>query len=384
MAEIFVPTNDALQALISAIDIRAYEKTRNHVSGRVTHLSPYLTHGFIDIPQLFDRLPRLTLEDKLAFEFAWREFFHHVWQRSGDAILADLRPALAGVHYADTLPDDIREGRTGLPVIDKAVHTLYETGYLHNHARMWVASYVIHLRKVHWRTGADWMLAHLLDGDLASNLLSWQWVASTFSSKPYLFNAENVSKHAPPGWHCPRSAIDISYDALEQIARSQTTIDSSPALLGMAEPEVSDHPPVEAAPLRIPSGARVRLIDPWMLDDSAFDGLRIGVIHQPFHRRFPWSARRWNFVVQRLQQISDALFIGELSDLEALLSHASSVESTATMNPGYRDSLPALCTQLHEMPRRFPNPDQACRSFSAFWSICRAGTEDAPRRAWHR
>ena len=129
MFGIFAPTDDALESLAAAIDVTAYAKTRNHLNGRVTRLSPYLTHGFTSIPALFARLPQLTLADKLAFEFGWREFFHHVWHRSGDAILSDLRPALAGVIYAKAMPEDIREGRTGLSVIDKTVHTLYETGY---------------------------------------------------------------------------------------------------------------------------------------------------------------------------------------------------------------------------------------------------------------
>ncbi len=384
MAELFAPTDEALEALISAIDIRAYEKTRNHLTGRVTRLSTYLTHGFISIPALFERLPRLALEDKLAFEFGWREFFHHVWHHAGDGILDDMRAGLPGVRYQHELPDDVREGRTGLPVIDKAVHTLYETGYLHNHARMWVASYLVHLRKVHWRTGADWMLAHLLDGDLASNHLSWQWVAATFSSKPYLFNAENVARYAPAGWQCERSVLDTSYEALEGIARSQQTIAVSPSLLGMSEPALQAAPPVEASPLRIPAGARVRLVHPWMMDSAAFDGLRIGVIHLPFHRQFPWPATRWNFVMQRLQQVTEVLFIGDLNQLSSTLAGAASVESVATLNPGYRESLALLCTSLIAPARRFPNPDKACRSFSAFWSICTQGSEDAPRRAWHR
>lgn len=384
MAELFAPTDEALAALISAIDIRAYEKTRNHLAGKVTRLSPYITHGFTSIPALFDRLPRLTLEDKLAFEFGWREFFHHVWHRAGDGILDDMRAGLPGVRYVRELPDDVREGRTGLPVIDKAVHTLYDTGYLHNHARMWVASYLVHLRKVHWRTGADWMYAHLLDGDLASNHLSWQWVAATFSSKPYLFNAENVARYAPAGWHCERSSIDTSYEVLEGIARNSQTIDISPALLGMSEPEVLQTPPTEGSSLHLPAGTRVRLVHPWMMDSAAFDGIRIGVIHLPFHRQFPWSSLRWDFVMSRLQQVSDALFIGDLNELHPLLTNAASVESVATLNPGYRETLPALCSSLPAPLRHFPNPDKACRSFSAFWSICTQGSQDAPRRAWHR
>ena len=103
----------------------------------------------------------------------------------------------------------------GIPVIDRAVAELYACGYLHNHVRMWLASYVVHLRKVHWRAGADWLYAHLLDGDLASNHLSWQWIAGTASHKPYLFNADNVARFAPGRWHSPGTAIDRSYEALD-------------------------------------------------------------------------------------------------------------------------------------------------------------------------
>ena len=249
---------------------------------------------------------------------------------------------------------------------------------------MWLASYVVHLRKVHWRAGADWLYAHLLDGDLASNHLSWQWVAATFSSKPYLFNAENVEKYAPADWHCSRSAIDIDYDALEAISRSTQVLPTVQALIGREEPPVFDAPSIDASPLAIPAGSRVRLVHPWMLGNHVFDGVRLGVIHLPFHRQFPWSSRRWDFLMQRLQTVSDALFIGDLNDLRQVLDKASHVESVATLNPGYRELLPELCTQLNEAPRHFPNPERPCRSFSAFWSICTQGDEGAPRRSWHR
>ena len=60
---------------------------------------------------------------------------------------------------------------------------------------MYLASYIVHFRRIKWQTGAKWFLHHLLDGDVASNNLSWQWVASTFSHKPYIFNLENVDKY---------------------------------------------------------------------------------------------------------------------------------------------------------------------------------------------
>jgi deoxyribodipyrimidine photo-lyase len=377
----FEPTDNALRERLAAVDIAAYGRSRNHLQGRVTRLSPYLTHGFTSIPELFGQLPALRLTDKLAFEFGWREFFHHVWSREGDAILSDLRAGLPGVRYANALPGDIREGRTGLAVIDTAVQQLYGTGYLHNHARMWLASYVVHLRKVHWRAGADWMFAHLLDGDLASNHLSWQWVAATFSSKPYLFNAENVARFAPPDWHCAGSAIDTSYEALEDIARNNQTVAVSPSQLGSAEPALLAAPS-ELPSASMPEAERIRLVHPWMLADQPFDGLRLGVIHLPFHSRFQWSVQRWRFVMDRMSATTDAVFIGDLRELNTMLNEAPHVESIATLNPGYRERLPALCTHLSDAPRRFINPAKTCRSFSAFWAQC--GDADAlNQRSWH-
>ena len=94
-------------------------------------------------------------------------------------------------------------------------------GYLHNHARMWLAGYVVHWRKVKWQAGARWFLQHLLDGDPASNNLSWQWVASTYSHKPYFYNRENVEKYSDGKYcaECPlygRCDFEGSYPSLEK------------------------------------------------------------------------------------------------------------------------------------------------------------------------
>ena len=61
---------------------------------------------------------------------------------------------------------------------------------------MYLASYIVHWKRICWQAGARWMHHYLVDGDLASNHLSWQWVASTFSNKPYIFNLDNVRKYA--------------------------------------------------------------------------------------------------------------------------------------------------------------------------------------------
>jgi deoxyribodipyrimidine photo-lyase len=86
---------------------------------------------------------------------------------------------------------------------------------MHNHARMWVAAYLQHWRMVDWRDGATLFYRHLLDGDPASNKLSWQWVGSTFSHKPYIFNRRNVERFSGGAFcaRCPLAADGCPFDA---------------------------------------------------------------------------------------------------------------------------------------------------------------------------
>jgi deoxyribodipyrimidine photo-lyase len=212
------------QRLIDAIDARQYAATRNHLHGKVTRLSAYLRHGCVTLEEV--RLAALqkfgpSAAYKLIFELAWRDFWRRVWFEQGDAILRPIEVPKVPLGHAP-LPEDIRRGASGLACIDDTVRALLDTGYVHNHARMWFAAYIVHFRKIDWRAAADWYVVHLLDGDMASNHLSWQWVASSFSSKPYFFNRENVVKYTS-GEPCGRCAamrsgtcpFDHSYEALE-------------------------------------------------------------------------------------------------------------------------------------------------------------------------
>ena len=398
----FEPTHAAALARLGNVRPADYARSRNALDGAVTGLSPYFTHGLLSLPEaalaIHTRHP-LSFDDKLVFELAWREFFHHVWHHAtdnGDAILRDMHSGLPWPgRYASTVPDDIREGRTGVPAIDSAVRTLYATGYLHNHARMWLASYVVHVRKVHWRAGADWLYGHLLDGDLPSNHLSWQWVAATFSGKPYLFNADNVLKYAPrtaqAAWASPHTVIDTSYEALEDLARRQG--DAGPERgehAGVAEPvltgslldaaEQASFMPLGQflrGPIAIKNIADIvnrpiELVHPWALSPRGADGnsdtFRLGVIHLPAHARWPWSARRWDFMLQAMAQVTDAVWAGDLGVLD--LSGSASVTAQATLFPGYRDAL-ARMAMLTPAARLLPSPAMPCRSFSKFYSRVR-------------
>ncbi len=216
--------HSAAQSRLEQIEPARYGRTRNFLDGAVTHLSPYIRHGILSLTQVKDealtRVSRPQQAEKFVQELAWRDFWQRVYQKHPEWIWHDVEDYKTGwkpTDYAIELPDDIRHGETGVACIDYFIRTLLETGYLHNHARMYVASYIVHWRRIRWQAGAHWFLHHLLDGDAASNNLSWQWVASTFSRKPYIFNLENVQKYSTEDIDtrpATNTVLDASYDEL--------------------------------------------------------------------------------------------------------------------------------------------------------------------------
>lgn len=387
----FEPTRAAALARLAAVRPAEYARSRNAIDGAVSWLSPYITHGFLSLPEVLSGVVQrhpLDAQHKFVYELGWRAYFRHVWAHRGAGILQSLHEGpLPEHHYATELPNDIRHGQTGVPAIDRAVHTLYDTGYLHNHARMWLASYVVHVRKVHWRAGADWLYGHLLDGDLASNHLSWQWVAGTGSSKPYLFNAENVARYAPAPWHSPGSVIDTSYEALDQIARQPGPLHPdrrrTPAhSLQPTEPALTATPPPAlgwtAPDAAAVAGRDVWLVHPWMLGELpttlAPDTVVVGVAVADFHQAWPWNERRWRFVSQRLGELTTLRWHADATTLGAALQGARSVRSLHEphLAPWLTDW--AACGAA---PALFAPIDRRCDSFSAWWNRASRGLHTA-------
>jgi deoxyribodipyrimidine photo-lyase len=212
---------------LAAIDPVAYARSRNHIDGAVSRLSPWIRHGVLSLAEVRDaalaRVVRPEDAEKFVAELGWRDYWRHVQAALGGRIGSDIEPPARTWRRPTPLaavPDDVLEARTGMACTDAFVRSLHATGWLHNHERMWLASWLVHVRGVHWRAGADWFLTHLLDGDPASNHLSWQWVAGTFSAKPYLFNRENLEQFTS-GLHCRgcpllgRCDVEGSYEALD-------------------------------------------------------------------------------------------------------------------------------------------------------------------------
>lgn len=357
------PTLAAARERLAAVDAAAYACTRNHLQGAVTGLSPYVTHGLLSVPECLAALD-LPAQHKLVFEFGWREYWRHVWAQRGDAILQSLHEGpLAEHHYARTLPEDVRRGATGVPVIDQAVRTLYATGTLHNHARMWLASYVVHGRKVHWRAGADWLYAHLLDGDLASNHLSWQWVAGTGSHKPYLFDAANVARFAPRDWHSWGSAVDLSYETWDALARRPQALQAGSGA-GVDEPPLRDRPAQDPTPQAL-AGDELWLAHPWALGRPPAGAHVVGLVITDAHASLRWSEQRWAWVMQRMSQLSERLWVGTAAELADTLRGVARVRTQA--NPHISRWLPASIEQQPE-PLHFAPVATRCDSFSRWWS----------------
>jgi deoxyribodipyrimidine photo-lyase len=270
-----------------AVDAARYAASRNHLDGAVTRLSPYIRHGVLTTAEVRDAVfaqlrqqqaPASVVQgelwaaghalpgwstaqrkagEKLIAELGWRDYWQRLWHRWGDGIWHDREPLKTGHapdSYGPDLPGDLAAASTGLACIDAFALQLIETGWLHNHARMWLAAYVVHWRRLRWQAGARWFLAHLLDGDPASNNLSWQWVASSFSHKPYLFNRANLERFSGGRFcaGCPLAdrrgpggcPFDASYEALQ--ARLFRPLD--PRLEAVAPPSLAPPPPLPSAP----------------------------------------------------------------------------------------------------------------------------------------
>jgi deoxyribodipyrimidine photo-lyase len=190
---------------------RAYAATRNHDSGpgaraNVSVLSPWVRHRLVLEAELAAAAaPFGGAAEKFVSEVFWRTYFKGFLERH-PAIWAAYTTARAAPRppgYEAAIA-----GRTGIACFDAWAHELVETGYLHNHARMWFASIWIFTLRLPWALGADFTFRHFADGDPASNTLSWRWVAGLHTrGKHYLARAANISEHTA-GRFDPRGELD--------------------------------------------------------------------------------------------------------------------------------------------------------------------------------
>jgi len=229
------PTREAGLSRLDAFAPRAgrdYAGTRNFDFGpgqrdNVSMLSPWLRHRLVLEEEVIARaLERhsLSTAEKFVQEVVWRTYFKgfmeqrpSIWQ-DYRADVADLTERLETEPGLRTGYTEAVEGRTGIDCFDAWARELVETGYLHNHARMWFASIWIFTLRLPWQLGADFFLRHLLDGDPASNTLGWRWVGGLHTrGKTYLARADNIAKYTD-GRFNPAGQLATSAPPLEEEA----------------------------------------------------------------------------------------------------------------------------------------------------------------------
>ena len=196
---------DILKKFIPAMG-RHYKENRNYDLGPensscVSRLSPFVSHRML----LEEELVEACLKEhapyeaeKFIDEVCWRTYWKG-WLEQRPSVWDDYTSSLQELKVHQTNGrklEEIETGRSGIDCFDFWVQELRETGYLHNHARMWFASIWIFTLQLPWQLGADFFSRHLLDGDPASNTLSWRWVAGVQTiGKHYLARSENISKY---------------------------------------------------------------------------------------------------------------------------------------------------------------------------------------------
>jgi len=241
-------------------------------------------------------------------------------------------------------------------VLDEAIHALYQTGYMHNHARMWVAMLACNVGKAHWFSMSRWLYYHLFDGDLASNMLSWQWVAGTNASKQYVANQAVING-------CSDRKELRTYLTMP---REEVGTGPVPAVLRASEPfsYTMEYPISEPFDRSSPN---VFLCCPWTLnpDWRAGDvGERILLLEPVWFDRFPVSPQVLDFMctVARTQIPDIKIVVQNATDLA--LPPTTTVYSQAY--PSHTD-WPGI---VDPAPRLFPAVTGYHSSFFKFWEAC--------------
>jgi len=239
-----------------------YQKDRNFPGLTATSwLSTHLHFGTIH-PRTI--IAALTPHDETFLsELAWREFYADVLFRDPLAVNREIDPRFRTMTWRQEPdgPDLLRawkDGMTGFPLVDAGMRELAATHLMHNRVRMITASFLVKDLHFDWRIGARYFEDQLLDGDIASNRLNWQWVAGTGTdAAPYyrVFNPTLQSiKFDPHGDYIKRWVPELRN--LQGNAVHDPSSHINPISVGYVPP-VIDHGTERAEALRLYSEAKL-------------------------------------------------------------------------------------------------------------------------------
>lgn len=360
------PTDyDSIIDRVSKVNPIQYAKTRNFINGSVTYLSPYISRGVISVKQvqaaaLANGHHPASIE-KFLQELAWREYFQRVWQARGDTLFQDMKQPQADVYHHQMIKA-IEDANTGIAVVDKLIREFYQSGYLHNHLRMYVASIACNIGKAHWTAPARWMYYHLLDGDLASNTCSWQWVAGSFSSKKYFCNQENINRYTnsyQTNTFLDTTTENLSTASIPEVLKSTIELQLNTFLPELSKPAIDISKPT-------------LIYNSYNLDPlwrSNQDVNRVLLLEPSHFEQYPVSEKVIEFILALSKNISAIkLMVGEVSELVELYKTSefgqngliSKEHPAFTHYRGLRD----------ERSWMYPEVRGYNNSFFSFWKKC--------------
>ena len=192
---------EAIKTLKTAVRTQThYPKTHNELDKQTTQLSAYLKFGCISIREAYKALHG---KRDIIRQLIWRDFYANILYSFPHVLGHAMKQKYNKVHWHHNTNwfKAWCDGETGFPVVDAGMRQLNETGYMHNRARLIVASFLTKTLLIDWRDGEEYFASKLTDYDPASNNGNWQWVASTGAdSQPYfrIFNPWEQAKNFDP------------------------------------------------------------------------------------------------------------------------------------------------------------------------------------------
>ena len=177
----------------------SYHQLRNYDYGvenrtNVSQISKYTSHRIIYEYDIIEKLKKFDKKKKFTDEILWRIYWKD-YLENYKSIWVEYINFKENLSNSNLISSAVN-GKTGLDCFDTWIEELRENNYLHNHSRMWFASIWIFTLGFPWQLGARLFMKHLFDGDAASNILSWRWVAGIHTNKkPYLASKENINKY---------------------------------------------------------------------------------------------------------------------------------------------------------------------------------------------
>ena len=315
---------------IEAINPVKYAHSRNYIDGQVNYLSPYISRGVISTKQVLASLQGKSYSfeqlEPLIQQLCWRDYFQRIAQVKD--INTEIKQVQEQVkHHA--IPLSITEGKTGIQAIDLSIETLFESGYMHNHSRLYLAALTCNIGKSHWLHPAKWMYYHLLDGDWASNACSWQWVAGANSSKKYYANQENINKYTAAKQQ--NTYLDTSYEVLPEMEIPASLTATEEFNFEITLPEGDSIQIIPDQPIFIYNYYN---LDPlWHKDEP---GNRILLLEPEFFQNYPVSKKCMDFMLDLSKNIQGIqIYVGSFQSFSAEYKETSIYYKEHPLNIGY-------------------------------------------------